>query len=355
MAILLCVIATVIAIILTILVISSDDKMYMEMLSTLIHMQKYDLDEINAEKAAYIRKVSQNNKDALKSRGVKAKIKSFDKKIQSHQKQIDLFKNNRLSVLDMLALPGYALIPKLKLDADNQLFKTIIKMYSQLGDKRYALSNANYIVANMLAMIIFGAASAVMLGVFSVTVENGSRIAVIAVAVFFGIALMGYVPFSRLRDRTNKRTADIERDFANCVSKMALLVGAGMEVPKAWELTSSSGDAVLFVEMRRVSDELNNNISPNAAYNNFINRCNTKFTTKLATAIMQNLTKGNSEIAVLFKQIADESWAEKKHKARRIGENMSGTLLIPTLMTFAGIIVLVIVPIFMSMNSNMIG
>ena len=166
---------------------------------------------------------------------------------------------------------------------------------------------------------------------------------------------MGYVPFSRLKERTSRRIESIERDFANCVSKMALLVCAGMEVPKAWELTSASGDEVLFVEMRRVTDELNNNISPNVAYNNFINRCNTKYTTKLATIIMQNITKGNSEIAAMFRQVSNESWSEKKHKARRIGENMSGTLLIPTLMTFAGILVLVIVPIFSSMGGGLLG
>lgn len=354
MTVLFCIIATFVTVVLFILVMAVDEKMYMEMLSTLIHMQKYDLEEIINEKNCYLRKTRDEGIDE-NSKSVTRRIKNFEKKEQSIIKQINLFKSNKVSVLDLLALPGYAIISKLKLDADNQLFKTIIKMYAQLGDRRYALTNANYIVANLLAMGMYGVILAFILGAISLSMESGNKVGVIAIAVFFGMLLMGYVPFSRLKERTEKRTESIERDFANCVSKMALLVSAGMEVPKAWDLTSASGDTALFVEMRRVTNELNNNISPNVAYSNFINRCNTKYTTKLATIIMQNITKGNAEIAAMFRQVSAESWSEKKHKARRIGENMSGTLLIPTLMTFAGILVLVLVPIFSSMSGGLLG
>ena len=67
--------------------------------------------------------------------------------------------------------------------------------------------------------------------------------------------------------------------------------------------------------------------------------------TKLATAIIQNLSKGNAEIVKLFRSLNDESWMEHKHNARRMGEKIQSKLLLPTMLMFGGIIILVIVPV----------
>lgn len=129
------------------------------------------------------------------------------------------------------------------------------------------------------------------------------------------------------------------------VSKLTLLTVAGMEVNQAWKLTGGSGVGVLYQEMERVLVELDNNVPPAEAYGKFITRCNNPYTTKLATAIIQNASKGNAEIVSLFRRLNSESWLEHKHSARRRGEQISSKLLVPTLLMFVGIIILVIVPV----------
>ena len=86
------------------------------------------------------------------------------------------------------------------------------------------------------------------------------------------------------------------------------------------------------------------------AYSKFISRCSNTYTTKLATAIIQNISKGNSEIVTLFRQLNDESWLEHKHNARRMGEKIQSKLLLPTMLMFGGIIILIIVPVMSGFN-----
>lgn len=96
--------------------------------------------------------------------------------------------------------------------------------------------------------------------------------------------------------------------------------------------------------------DFDNNVSPVEAYSRFITKCNNLYTTKLATAIIQNTSKGNSEIVSLFRQLNDESWLEHKHDARRMGEKIQSKLLLPTMLMFAGIIILIIVPVMSGFN-----
>lgn len=96
--------------------------------------------------------------------------------------------------------------------------------------------------------------------------------------------------------------------------------------------------------------DFDNNVSPVEAYSKFISRCSNTYTTKLATAIIQNISKGNSEIVTLFRQLNDESWLEHKHNARRMGEKIQSKLLLPTMLMFGGIIILIIVPVMSGFN-----
>jgi tight adherence protein C len=131
---------------------------------------------------------------------------------------------------------------------------------------------------------------------------------------------------------------------------MALLTVAGMEVNQAWRLTAGSGKSTLYSEMNRVLIDFDNNVPPVEAYSKFITRCNNNYTTKLATAIIQNMSKGNSEIVELFKRLNTESWLEHKHNARRMGEKIQSKLMIPTMLMFLGIIILIIVPVMSGFN-----
>jgi tight adherence protein C len=119
---------------------------------------------------------------------------------------------------------------------------------------------------------------------------------------------------------------------------------------KAWKQTAYSQESELYREMRRTSEELDNLVSPEAAYGDFINRCNTKETAKLASAILQNLSKGNAEIAMLLKNMAHEAWQERRRTAKRDAEKANSKLMIPTMLLFIAILVMIMVPVAMNFS-----
>ena len=120
---------------------------------------------------------------------------------------------------------------------------------------------------------------------------------------------------------------------------------------KAWKLTAFSRDSELYIEMRLTSDEMDNLKSSDIAYTGFINRCNTKETTKLAGAIMQNLTKGNAELGRILKEMAREAWLNRQHKAKRDASAANSKLMIPTMILFLTILIMLMVPIMMSFST----
>jgi len=164
------------------------------------------------------------------------------------------------------------------------------------------------------------------------------------------VLVLAYAMYDELGDRVRKRRSAISRQFPNVVSKLALLVTSGMIMDRAWKETAYSQDAELYKEMRKTSEELDNLVSPEAAYGSFISRCNTKETAKLASAIMQNLSKGNAEIGRLLKEMAREAWQERRHNAKRDAEKANSKLMIPTMLLFLAILVMLMVPVAMNFS-----
>ncbi|MCR5635790.1 MAG: type II secretion system F family protein [Clostridiales bacterium] len=163
----------------------------------------------------------------------------------------------------------------------------------------------------------------------------------------FGIA---YYFETTITDIIKKREDSIIATFPDVLSKLALLVNAGMIVKEAWEKVANTGEGTIYEEMRNAVSEMNNGISEFDAIMNFANRCNVDKITKFASTMVQNLSKGNKELAEFLRQFSNEAWVEKKQYARQKGEEAASKLLIPITLMFVGILLMVVVPIFMGIS-----
>lgn len=256
----------------------------------------------------------------------------------------------KLNVLDTVPLAGYRLIQVLTWDATNDLVKKLNQKCMQFKEKKEAIHYTYYLLATLIGNIILGMAGLFAGIAIGLAMNMGMRSFLIGIVIFVIFGLLGYIPYDSVNAVVSKRQEDIEREFPQVISKMTLLTVAGMEVSQAWRLASASGEGTLYKEMKRVLVDFDNNVSPVEAYSKFISRCSNTYTTKLATAIIQNISKGNSEIVTLFRQLNDESWLEHKHNARRMGEKIQSKLLLPTMLMFGGIIILIIVPVMSGFN-----
>lgn len=61
--------------------------------------------------------------------------------------------------------------------------------------------------------------------------------------------------------------------------------------------------------------------------------------------MIQGMEKGNKELVKMLSEQSQESWNLKKNIAMRDGEKASSKLLIPMMIMFAGILIMVLIPI----------
>ena len=174
-----------------------------------------------------------------------------------------------------------------------------------------------------------------------------------AEALLLGLLLGGlaiaYLDLS-LQDKLTARRQELVLDLPQVLSKLTLLVNSGMVLRDAWKRVSVTGDRALYQEMRNTSMEIENGVMETDAYRNFAERCNVKEIRKFASLIIQNLKKGNEELAYFLKDLSDEMWEVKKNEVKQKGEKANSRLLLPMMLIFIGILIMILVPVFQQMG-----
>ena len=186
-----------------------------------------------------------------------------------------------------------------------------------------------------------------IIGLFVTALLQMPALSLMAVAAAGAIA---YYYETTIMDEINVRKDDIAAEYPEITSKLALLVNAGMITREAWAKIAETGEGVIYEEMRRAVLDMQNGVSEMEAYLEFASRCNSEQVTKFISALAQNLSKGNKELVVLLRQFSDEAWNEKKQRARQKGEAASSKLLLPITLMFAGILVMICVPVFSNLS-----
>jgi len=270
------------------------------------------------------------------------------KKIHKLESEINSLQKGDLSSINTFIMPGYVLQREIEAIGKGSIHKMIMSKCFELYGKKHSSNKTKQLLAQMLSYPLIGVGITLLLGVMFIGLGSISvGMAIIGIGTLLVLVLV-YALYDELCDLVRKRRKNIIKQFPNVVSKLALLVTSGMIMDRAWKETAYSQETELYQEMQKTSRELDNLVSPESAYSNFINRCNTKESAKLASAIMQNLSKGNAEIGRLLKDMAREAWQERRHIAKRDAEKANSKLMIPTMLLFLAILVMLMVPVAMN-------
>ena len=302
------------------------------------------------------RKDAQNREKLSRYRGIASvgmKIVldlGAEKKIKKLECDNNKLQSGELGSINILTMPGYVLQREFVAIGRGDIHKMIMERSYELHGKKYSLFKTKNLLAKLLSYPIIGVAVTVSIGSIVMATGNTSvGTGILGIGSLLILVLI-YAMYDELSDQVKKRRSAISKQFPNVVSKLALLVTSGMIMDRAWKETAYSQETELYIEMRKTSEELDNLVSPESAYSDFINRCNTKETAKLASAIMQNLSKGNAEIGALLKEMAREAWQERRHTAKRDAEKANSRLMIPTMLLFIAILIMLMVPIAMNFS-----
>lgn len=177
-------------------------------------------------------------------------------------------------------------------------------------------------------------------------ISNDTLIFLLAFATI-GI-LVYYLDFE-IDNAVSKRRDKLLNDFPRILSKLALLLNAGLTLRLAWDIVSNSDEGSLYTEMKLTCEDISNGVSEVEAYRNFAERCNVKEIRKFASVLVQNIQKGNKEITYLIKEIAEDSWLQKKYNVKIRGELASSKLMLPVGLMLVAVMIMIVIPIFSSL------
>lgn len=239
------------------------------------------------------------------------------------------------------------------LSVDNQLIGKLAELKSVRKDVNLIKIHR----VNQLATAVFALLIVSILGMFN-EISNWQAKGFYSLdtdyLVFAGIVfgIMIFVVEDEVNKKVKKRRQDIRIEFPNFINKLALLINAGMTVPRAWEkiVSDSKKENALYDELWIVVKEIRGGVSESKAYEDFAKRCRVPEITKFVAAVIQNLRKGNSEMVSVLRLQAIESWNTRKTLAKKIGEEASTKLLLPMMIMFVGILMVVIAPAILQLN-----
>lgn len=182
----------------------------------------------------------------------------------------------------------------------------------------------------------------------------------IPIQIFFLAVLAGVLVFfakdSELHKEVQKRDRQMLLDYPDIVSKLVLLLGAGMTLKAAWEKICLDYQEsrrkrerrYAYEEMMTACYEMDSGVSQPAAFEHFGKRCRLTPYLKLASLLSQNVRMGAGGILKMLETEVSSAFEERKNSAKKLGEEASTKLLVPMFMMLGIVMAVLIFPAFLS-------
>ncbi|MDO4490643.1 MAG: type II secretion system F family protein [Lachnospiraceae bacterium] len=169
------------------------------------------------------------------------------------------------------------------------------------------------------------------------------------------------------REKEKKREEQLDREYPDLVSRMQLLLGAGLSMRMVFERIGAEYQENLeAAEKRRKGSsrelkspaceeilvccrELKNGYSETEVYRHMGSRCKTASYRGLALLLEQNITKGGQGLLDLLEAEALEAFELRQRRARQEGERISVRLLLPMGIMLVIVLALIMIPAFLNM------
>lgn len=181
--------------------------------------------------------------------------------------------------------------------------------------------------------------------------------------LFLGMIAAGCVPLvekSRKQEEEKRRKEKLQSEYPELVSKLTILLGAGMTLFSAWNKIATNYSNKrkkntipihpLYEEMLITCHEIESGVGEARAYERFGERCGLHRYRKFCSLLVQNLRKGTRGLVQLLEQEVSDAFEERKNLAKKSGEEAGTKMLFPMMMMFGIIIVIIMVPAFLSLQ-----
>lgn len=241
---------------------------------------------------------------------------------------------------------GFRIADLLKIDYKSKYANDLRKQVSILYGEKYCEFYIRVLFAQKITIcwLVF-----VAVGILSNFAQGTDSLLLFGI----GLVMVGAVYYyynTIAESKLKKKSMIYLKEFPNVVSTIALLVNSGMMLREAWSEVAFSDDGELNKQMQKTVEDMNNGVSEADALYSFSIRCSTSEIKKFTSFIVQNLEKGNKDLAFSLKKQSEELWEIKKQRVLQLGDLAASKLLIPIMIMFIGILVIVMGPIMSNMG-----
>lgn len=162
---------------------------------------------------------------------------------------------------------------------------------------------------------------------------------------------------SDAKQKETRRRQQMLLDYSEVLSRLIIFLGAGMSIRTAWDKiaveyqqmveTGRRKTRYVYEEMYETSCQMKGGVAEGRAFSEFGRRCGLQQYMKLAGLLEQNRKNGSRNLRDTLKIEMGEAFEQRKHQARRLGEEAGTKLLLPLFMMLAVVMIMIAVPALM--------
>lgn len=174
---------------------------------------------------------------------------------------------------------------------------------------------------------------------------------------FLAAMAAAYAAKEKKEKQLLKRKRKLLLSYPEFVSKLSLLLGAGMTISGALRKMNQmylkrkkagGREETVYEELNQMICELDNGMGELRAYQRFSDSCNLQPYRKLVSLLISGQKIGNYKLMEQLNEEADRVFLERKNTARRLGEEAGTKMLLPMMMMLIIVMGIVVIPAFLS-------
>lgn len=162
------------------------------------------------------------------------------------------------------------------------------------------------------------------------------------------------------KDETENKKRQMAMDYPDFLSKLSLLLGAGMTISAALKKMDKAyqkqikvqrkGKRAVYEELSVTMHEIENGIGEYKAFTEFGERCGIWQYRRFSSLLIQSQRMGNRNLIHQLSDEAKQAFTERKNMAKKLGEEAGTKLLFPMMLMMMLIMGLILVPAYLSIQ-----
>lgn len=165
----------------------------------------------------------------------------------------------------------------------------------------------------------------------------------IALGGSMAAGIMAYNVIMEPKEKADAIADEMTLQLPDMVTKLSLLLNSGMILRNAWFYVARHTTGKMAEYMIESCNQMQNGYSEIQAIYNFGNATSSKEIKRMSSIVIQGMEKGNAELSNLLARQASELWQIKRQRMLQKGEEAAAKLLLPTMMMFAGLVLVIVV------------